>query len=652
MKMPTEKRMELILYELEQCRNDERASKDHMFQVFAATATFFAILAALYPGDATSGGTQTEGVPASVQINLIIVVILCAIIPYIGNLGLMNVFRHHRVIELEGMLRELEWTENEDDHGADEASDTSDDKDALLQWETITRPLITLNSKHVTNRYSTLYYLNYMTSLAALIAIPVLYVAYFVSSSPQDLKFNLILLGGLVLVLLPVIRLLVLSVTKSSDMYEKIKEHASGKKTDSSVNGAAKLVGYLIYPRPGEIQKNLFTIIGFIYGILCQWAVNGAEKISPAFLRDRIDTLVLAIFVIDFLVYQARYQWNDIRGYTEDRKHVEGKSRKRLGNCGVEAKTAVLASCAVMLIRLVAAAVIICKFAGDIARPSAVCAVSMLLLAVIYEFVRAKKCKRLTIFVVCWGYPLRLLYGLWAAWPQMHTDLLQSDQLAVVTVGLLIATTVFGGLFVSMTWLLEAVSNKINGKNNKPHLKWLYSQLDAAAVSENSEWDEKHPLRGVSSVCLLCNQCFVAVEVLFFVLTVILSDFEPHLSFWCVVVFVLNIEILPTHEFGKRCLLAAGALLLGLFSSAFISGMSAWINGFLILTNFGYVLIYCCFANANYTELYEAFGKMFRKAKEIAVGCIQCVSCVLLGSGGTEMWRSKGVAKKDQNEKV
>src|SRR4051794_4800997 len=69
--------------------------------------------------------------------------------------------------------------------------------------------------------------------------------------------------------------------------------------------GERSLTSYLLLPRPGDLGKAVIVPVTFALGSA---AVGGTTA-------SRLSHGVLVWLVLEFLVYQARYQWNDIRGF-------------------------------------------------------------------------------------------------------------------------------------------------------------------------------------------------------------------------------------------------------------------------------------------------------------------------------------------------
>ena len=85
------------------------------------------------------------------------------------------------------------------------------------------------------------------------------------------------------------------------------------------------MVGYLALPRPRDLTKGLIAPVGFGIGAI------GAGGVD----RDKLVRAAVVWVLMELMVYQARYQWNDILGFVADQSHPErGGPRKASGPAG------------------------------------------------------------------------------------------------------------------------------------------------------------------------------------------------------------------------------------------------------------------------------------------------------------------------------
>src|SRR3954467_4980906 len=121
-----------------------------------------------------------------------------------------------------------------------------------------------------------------------------------------------------------------------------------------------RLAGYLLLPRPGDLVKAWIFPACFLLGVLAEEGASGREVLRAA--------LVWA--ALELLLYQARYQWNDIRGFEADQRHPERAARGRLPGPPSRGRAHIRASAAVAAARLGLAAALALALPGlDLGRP-------------------------------------------------------------------------------------------------------------------------------------------------------------------------------------------------------------------------------------------------------------------------------------------
>jgi hypothetical protein len=204
------------------------------------------------------------------------------------------------------------------------------------------------------------------------------------------------------------------------------------------------LAAYLLYPRPDtwakvQIAPACFLLAAWPSGRLGHW---------PSF--------VVLWLVLEFLIYPARYQWNDIRGIDVDQAHAEREARARLpvGPTAQSRRRSIRLSLLTAAARVLAA-LLVGALAGLI-RPVLILTAAVFAIAGLYEGLRASRNERWPTWRIAavWlavglGYLVRGGLGLAAAG-------LPWGSTAMITG--LICVTAFGIMFVLLTWVLEATS--------------------------------------------------------------------------------------------------------------------------------------------------------------------------------------------------
>jgi hypothetical protein len=113
---------------------------------------------------------------------------------------------------------------------------------------------------------------------------------------------------------------------------------------DAPARHGRTLSGYLLLPRPKDLVKAVIVPLSFAVGAAAQGRVS-----TTALWRAAVVWAVL-----ELLVYQARYQWNDVRGFAADQAHPEGADRGRLPGPIEKRRAHIAASLTVAGLRLAA----------------------------------------------------------------------------------------------------------------------------------------------------------------------------------------------------------------------------------------------------------------------------------------------------------
>ena len=164
--------------------------------------------------------------------------------------------------------------------------------------------------------------------------------------------------------------------------------------------------------------------------------------------------LLFVTFVFDVLAYQARYQWNDIRGAFEDGLNPRRERRRRLQPVLDSIDTTRRIPGVVLLYKLILAAVILVAWWDGRSTAIGTGIIAMSAPALAYERERAGRNRLFVLLgLVGLGYPLRFAVGYYATMsPYLFEGSWSIDPSIVL---LVIATWSFGIVFVSITWALE-----------------------------------------------------------------------------------------------------------------------------------------------------------------------------------------------------
>lgn len=344
---------ELLLFELEQARDDQRASLDHLSQSLVAGVAGLAIVFTIasiaassgdaslvdvlahdgsvlveYPSETSveevrlslSGGEITSersdkeafsaalnsilyGTPFFVLVQLGIVF---GVLFYFVSLGMERAFRYHYMRDLELALEK-----------------TRDDSwpDDVMGWNEASSPLVTLNVSHMETSGSKLHFVNLALGVVLIIGVCVAFACLFLGTT--DGLMASILAAATAVLSLVVVGGFLYGTTNSRRIYEEAKKVALQRRYDGGTSPLAdppeacslsKAIGYYVYPRPGDVLKVLFVVFG---AALACFSANIAWD-SPLAWDMFFLRLIVVVLVVDVLAYQARYQINDVRGVRED----------------------------------------------------------------------------------------------------------------------------------------------------------------------------------------------------------------------------------------------------------------------------------------------------------------------------------------------
>jgi hypothetical protein len=217
--------------------------------------------------------------------------------------------------------------------------------------------------------------------------------------------------------------------------------------------GRRTLAGYLAMPRPKDLFKALLMPLTFGLGVVANGGVSGQTLLRA----------VVVLAVLELLVYPARYQWNDIRGFVADQCHPAEKDRGRLPGPLHNGRRHIVASSLVAAGRLALTAVIALLPGLRMGGVLLAMTIGVFGVAIAYEALRAVATgrtdevpPRITAgLVLLWltvgaGYVVRGLTGL-----ALVTDLGHRPALGLAAA---ITLWAYGVAFVTCRWAIEATA--------------------------------------------------------------------------------------------------------------------------------------------------------------------------------------------------
>lgn len=226
----------------------------------------------------------------------------------------------------------------------------------------------------------------------------------------------------------------------------------AARRTARTARGRS-LLSYLVVPRPGDAVKALLMPAVFGLGVL---AVGGMDKTT-------VVRAAIVLVVLEVLVYPARYQWNDIRGFAADQRHPARAERGRLPGPPQMARQRIMASTAVATARLGVAAGIALIPGLHLSGTVLGVIVGVFGVAAAYEALRSAAtghCEDANpavtpVLVALWlavgaGYAVRGMTGL-----AMAVDLREQPWL---TLAATITLWAYGVAFVTSRWAVESLA--------------------------------------------------------------------------------------------------------------------------------------------------------------------------------------------------
>ena len=459
-----------ILYELAECRQDERDSQNQILQTLATAASALTIIW----GVSIFGELKDFSDITKKGIYILCVVVLLAAVSYVISLGITNSIRFHYIRQLEDSLLNEKNNNN------------------IVHWMSFIASINTKNIKHIFNsKYTTVSFLVYSLAIifAILFCLGLTMIEYFVFNFSDP-----ILLIIPIFLIFCAILLYVLSTVFAEKMYRFSYKHSfyQRKKRIIKMNNGISTIFqeknrgnrfvkgllYFIYPAVKDFHKLFLIIYGYLMGLLF---IN-QYKINISTVKDSFFKIGVVVIIIEGLIYQARYQFNDIRGLKDDIKthSVFNKSGKYLVECS-DKRSLVLLSLFLIIIKMALAFLLIIKIGGKMKMPLLICSNLIIFITIFYEISRSMKWDIPVIIFVSLGYLLRILAGLWCAIPNLfenNTLLIELGYSQMNIWLLLLSFAAMGGFSVTISWIYEAFYQKRSGEIVKHHYRYLFESFE------------------------------------------------------------------------------------------------------------------------------------------------------------------------------
>ncbi len=207
-------------------------------------------------------------------------------------------------------------------------------------------------------------------------------------------------------------------------------------------------------PRPKDLAKGWLVVFTYALGML------STRELQPVLILRAL----LVAGVVELLVYQARYQWNDVRGFVADQRHPSSSGRGRLPGPLSRARAHVSASCAVAALRLMLTGLVVLVLPGlHLGGLLGFAVAGVFGVAIAYEALRSVSTGRSGVMpapigpgvVLLWytvgaGYVVRGVVGL-----ALAVDLWKRPTLLIAAV---VTLWCYGIAFVTSRWVVEATA--------------------------------------------------------------------------------------------------------------------------------------------------------------------------------------------------
>lgn len=456
-------RIELLISELNECREDERNTQSRILEVITLVGT---ILGILFGASFFNAGRLNNVIYKFAKVGnredsffreficlifdnltyirfvfLLSLLIFSAAFTYIITLGIQNILRNHF---MKSLYDRLYYLKNKQNHPDDA------ERGKFLFWNEYIAPITTQNIWHVSSSHTALYTGCYFSAVGCIILFSMgMLVTLFLQIEPKkqfDYMIIIVVGVGMLLTFYLFFRLNLKSGRVSQLAWDIAHDNQKIRLEDKkeSIYRQAKIfrriLKYMIYPKRKDWQKPLLIIIGFVFALFLtkQW---------PSVIEGI--TLLFFWIVFDFLAYQARYQINDIRGIAED-KEMERKNRLPFDEA-TSPVHAIKISKLVLALRI-GVAIFLTECCWEQNKTILRFSLFILLIStILYEFCRKRNRKTLVYILVGIGYPLRFFVGFMAiTWSGKSYMECASELLIILT-----ALWAYGSMSAILAWTNE-----------------------------------------------------------------------------------------------------------------------------------------------------------------------------------------------------
>ena len=455
-----------IISELSSCREDERNAYNQILQVIAVVGTILGILygASFLPKNPgvliQTDFSEFKNMPIlykmleSVKeslvytriIFLLSILVFIVAFTYVLVLGLGNLMRYYYIQNLEDRLYELIPATKDNNY-----------RGSFLHWNAYYAPINTQNFFHAASPYTVLNQVCLMFAICGIVLFSMGLIGSLFLRIPEKNIFDYAIILIVACMLIFVLGLYLYSNRHARQMvqfswniaHDNQKVRLSGEgKTYDGAEKFRKRTKYYFYPKTQDLQKPLLVAIGFIFA-------NTYYHIP--FEKATVLSLLFTLFVFEFLIYQARYQINDIRGIQEDKE--AGHTNRLLSGDEENVGRRIKLSFGIAIVKIFIATILTVMFGNDTRVMLFICFGLVLLSSISYELARAYKKKWLVFILVGIGYPLRFFVGYLTAVPENWKDIFSIEGVCFS-----IAMIAYGSFASILVWCSEITKRMVKFK--------------------------------------------------------------------------------------------------------------------------------------------------------------------------------------------
>lgn len=584
-------RIEELIAELSDCREDERNTQNQILEMISVTSTILGILfSASYLNPESRNisilifsGVNVENpsfidkicniINESITYSRILfwisTVIFCMAFTYIIVLGIDNILRYHYVQDIEDRLHQL-IPKTPDNEG----------RGYFLHWNAYRAPIVTKNLRHITSTHTVLNYACYvMATVCAILFSMGIVISLFLEINPKKwfdyfiigiVLFGMFLTFGLFMRLTANAKKVAQYAWDTAHENQKIRLNLEQGNLYGKAKSFKRVQKYLIYPKRQDKQKPVLIILGFVYACILK---NSSVRL------DDIFKVIFVWFIFDFLAYQARYQINDIRGLDEDKE--AGCQNRLLSDDINNPEHIIKISLIVALGKIVASLILTVFFGGKLKRMLLTGLGTLFVSTILYEMARDKKNTWLIFIFVGVGYPLRFCMGFFT-FMQVEEILIPEQMICFI-----LALWTYGSFSAILAWVNEVTNRIQKTKKNandaiaykKKHFESIQNIIiDRYILAQKCPINgkiipmrEKSKLKDPWNIMLLLSLSFLFFVALIGKVSKILLFFE----FIICVVFILSIYFKHRKKlilFGISWCVIGGKIITGIL----LHVMSSW----------------------------------------------------------------------------